>query len=311
MGIRITGNGTLENNIAKAQKEVDNSLERLSSGVRFTRNDPLPVERSQSDALMSKMKEINKYRQNVNEGLSFTETADAALSQLTNSTIHLKELVAQSLNPSLSDKERQFIFIEYQAHIEEMDRTAATTSYGGRNVLDHTDSVDVSGVGTSSNAKSFWSRVGAPVIADGKDLNKIGIEKLDEINARPKDLGLISAEHLANSRDGVSLDEVMDTFGSSAESIGSSFDEAQMKLSEYRSSFGAATSRLTSAKNSLDVAYENVAAANSRIRDVDYATESTNLARAKILVQAGTSLLAQSNNSQNVLTLIKGLDRNS
>ncbi|KAB8032147.1 flagellin [Fluviispira multicolorata] len=311
MGLRITGNGVLESNIAKSQKEVENSLEKLSSGIRFTRSEPMPVERAQSDALISKMKEINSYKQNVNEGLSFTQTADSALSQMTNTTIHLKELVAQSLNPSLSDKERQFIFVEYQAHYDEMDRVAATTSYAGRNILDHTNSVDVSGVGTSANAKSFWSKVGKPVIADGKDLNQIGVEKLDEINARPKDIGLISAEHLANSKDGVSLDEVMDTFNIDSNHSASSFDDAQLKLSEHRASFGAVTSRLTSSMHSLDVAYENVAAANSRIRDVDYATESTNLARAKILVQAGTSLLAQSNSSQNILTLIKSLDRNN
>lgn len=318
MGIRITGSGMLESNIAKAQKDYDNSIERLSSGVKFTRSEPMPVERAQSDALMAKMRELNNYKKNINEGLSLTETAESSLSELTNSTIRLKELVAQATNPNLSDKERQFLFVEYQAHYEEMDRIASTTAYGGHALLNNSsDGVSVSlgridSEENQSSAKTIGFRVGPPAIADGKDLSVVTLEGMDTIKARPHDLGLKSAERLANSDEGVSLDDVLDNFDVSNESeLGASFDNAQLQLSSYRANFGAATSRLSSAMNSTNVAYENIAAANSRLRDVDYATEMTNLAKANILVQAGTSLLAQRNNTatQTVLSLVKSINK--
>ena len=67
MGLRITGTSIVESNLAKAQKDYDNSLEKLSSGVRFTRSEPMPAERARSDMLMAKMRELNIYNQNANK----------------------------------------------------------------------------------------------------------------------------------------------------------------------------------------------------------------------------------------------------
>jgi flagellin len=308
MGLRIIGNGNLENNVAKAQKDYDNSIEKLSTGVRFTKNEPMPVERARSDALTSKMRELNVYKQNANEGLSLTETAESELSSMTNSVIRLKELLAQATNPSLSDKERAFLFIEYQANYEDLVKTSSTAK--------HLDTTEFQGIGRGNGhtTDSVQIRVGPPAISDGKDFGVVTIDELDKVKTTPADLGIKSAEDLVNSEDGVSIDDVLDNFDVSDEKeLGESFDSAQLQLSGYRAKFGAATSRLSSALSSINVAYENTAAANSRIKDVDYATEMTNLAKANILVQASTSLLAQRNNNtaQNILTLVRGLDKNS
>jgi len=318
MGLRITGGVNLEGNIAKAQKEYDNSLEKLSTGVRFTRNEPMPVERSQSDNLISKMRELNVYKRNANDGLSYTEAAESNLNAISNNLIRLKELVAQSTNPALSDKERGFLFIEYQANYQSLVTTSSTASHMGRQLFSSDDDSDFEyqgiGRGNGFTTSSVHVRVSAPKISDGKDVGIISIEDLDQVKTKPNDLGIKSAEKLANAEDGVSIDDVLDNFNVSNEKeLGASFDEAHSKISSFRAKFGAATSSLSSALNTINVAYENTAAANSRIRDVDYATEITNLAKAKILVQASTSLLAQRNNNsaQNILTLVKGVDKNS
>jgi flagellin len=308
MGLRIIGNGNLENNIAKAQKEYENSVEKLSSGVRFTRSEPMPAERARSDALTSKMRELNVYKQNVNEGLSITESAESELSSMTNNVIRLKELVAQATNPNLSDKERAFIFIEYQANFEDLEKASSKTNY-----LASTESQGIENV-IGKSPDTIQIRVGAPAMSDGKDTSVVTLDGLNNVKTTPNDLGIKSAENLVNLDDGVSIDDVLNNFDVSNDSeLGESFDNAQLKLSSYRAKFGAATSRLSSALNSISVAYENTTAANSKIKDVDYATEITNLAKANILVQASTSLLAQRNNNtaQNILTLVRSSNKNS
>lgn len=309
MGLRIIGNGSLENNVAKSQKDYDNSVEKLSTGVRFTRNEPMPAERARSDALTSKMRELNVYKQNANEGLSLTEEAESTLSTMTNTIIHMKELVARATNPSLSDKERAFLFVEYQANYEDLVKTSSTAKS-----LKGNSEYQGIGRGNGPTTDSIQVRVSAPVMVAGRDAGLVTIDELNKIRTMPNDLGIKSAQDLINLEDGVSIDDVLDNFDvSDAIELGESFDNAHLQLSDYRAKFGAATSRLSSAINSINVAYENTAAANSRIKDVDYATEMTNLAKANILVQASTSLLAQrnNNNAQNILTLVKSFDKNS
>ena len=112
MVLRINGNDFLENNISRAQEDANESTERLSSGVKFTRKNPMPAERAQSDSLTTKMRELNGYKKNATDGMSLTEYADSSLSELSNMNIRMKELVTQATNPALSDKERQFLFVE-------------------------------------------------------------------------------------------------------------------------------------------------------------------------------------------------------
>lgn len=278
MGLRIIGSVNLEGNIAKAQKEYDNSIEKLSTGVRFTRSEPMPTERAQSDNLIAKMRELNVYKRNTNEGLSITESADSSLSALSNNMIRMKELVAQSTNPSLSDKERGFLFIEYHANYEDAVKTSSTARQMGKQMFSSDEDTEYQGVGRGNgfSTNSIHVRVSAPKISEGKDLGLVSIDELDKVKTHPNDLGIKSAEKLANSPDGVSIDDVLDNFNVSNEKeLGASFDDAHSQISSFRAKFGAATSRLTSALNTINVAYENTASANSRIRDVDYATEIT------------------------------------
>ena len=302
MGLKINTNAQIiESNLARAQKEVENSMEKLSSGIRFTRSEPLPAERAQSENLRSKEKQLAIYKRNASEGLSLTEFADSNLNEISHSNMRLKELVSQATNPSLSDKERQFLFVEYQSLYDEMDRVAQSTFYNGRSLLSQSFTGE-------SDSVSF--QIGPSVNAGGQDLGLVTIHGLNDISSRPEDLGLISAESLLDNSDGVSLDDLVDHFDvSDTSELGETFNEAHTKISDYRARFGAAESRLTSAINTINVSMENIAAANSRVRDVDYATEMSNLTRANILVQAGTSLLSQKQHGQNILDLLKSLDK--
>jgi len=302
MVLRITGNDFLENNISRAQEDANESTERLSSGVKFTRKNPMPAERAQSDALTNKMREINGYKKNAADGMSLTEYADSSLSELSNMNIRMKELVTQATNPTLSDKERQFLFVEYQSLYDEFDRQALTASYNGQSILDYKE----------GDKKEIGFRIGAPKHVDDKDINFVKLENLDEVKSRAEDIGLISARDLLDLEDGISVDDVVDHFDADDEdSLGETFNAANEKIMGYRAKFGAVTTRLNYATQAMDIAYENIAAANSRIKDVDYATEMSNLTRANILLQAGTSLLTQKQqlDGQSILQLIRGTDK--
>jgi flagellin len=302
MGLRITSNGVVESNIAKAQKEASQSLERLTTGVRFTRANPMPAERAVSDSLSHKMREISGYKRNANEAMNVVELADSSLSEISNMTIRLKEIATQSTSPSLSDKERKFLFVEYKSLYDEIDRVARTTAYNGMPLLNGSD---------ENGIKELSFRVGSRQVdsTSEDDKNVIRMNGFSSVIATPAELGLKSVDELLENEDGISLDDVTDLFDSDDQSVSSSFDEAFQAISSFRAGFGAVSSRLTHVVNVLDVTNENIAAANSSLKDVDYATEIANLTRANILVQAGTSLMAQNNiQAQSALTLVKLLE---
>lgn len=304
MGLRITGNGTVEMNLEKARRDASESLERLSSGVKFTRGNPMPAERAVSDSLSMRMRELASYKRNANDGMSLVQTADSALSEVSNIVIRLKEISTAASSPTLSDQERKFLFTEYQSLYDEVDRISQTTTFNGMDLLN----------GNSSSGEdrrsSIGIRVGAPSADGERDSNLIRLDNLSEIKSNTETLGLKSVRDLLSSGDGISLDDVEDIFESTSDTVSSSFDGALERLAGYRSAFGAVSSRLSHVMDVLDIANENTAAAQSRIRDVDYATEVSNLTRANILVQAGASLLAQGNvPAQVALTLINGLNK--
>lgn len=303
MGLRITGNGALQNNLEKARRDQEASLERLSSGTIFTRSDPKPAERALSDSLSSRIRELASYKRNANDGVGLVQTADSALGEVSNIVIRLKEIATQASSATLSDNERKFLFVEYQSLYEEIDRIAKTTSFNGMDLLNGN-----SGLGEAGSSIGF--RVGKPSSDGGRDANLIKLDGLAEVVASTDRLGLRSARDLLTQSGGVSLDDVESVFDSDAQSVSSTFDGALETIAGFRSSFGAVASRLTHVLDVLDIAHENVAAAQSRIRDVDYASESAALTKANILVQAGASLLAQGNvPAQVALTLIKGLEK--
>jgi flagellin len=301
MGLRIVGNPKIENNIRKASEEAQISLEKLSSGIVFTRSNPAPGDRALSDTMSYKLRELTAQKRTANDAVSLVETADSALNEVANITNRLRELAIQAGSPTLSDKERKFIFVEYETLRDEINRIAQTTQHNGIGLLANPTS-------ESERRDAIQFRIGSSSGADGEnDPGLVSLEGFKDIVATAENLGIQSLKTLITG-DGISIDDVESVFGSGIASIGESFLDAIDKLSGFRSSFGAIGSRMAKAIEAIDVASENLQASRSRIRDVDYATEISNLTKANILVQAGTSLLTQANlPAQIVLSLVKTL----
>lgn len=302
MGLRIVGHSTtVENNIRRATEDAQTSLERLSTGVVFTRNNPNPSDRALSDSMTQRLREFAGQKRNANDALSLVQTADAALNEVANITNRLRELAIQAGSPTLSDKERKFVFTEYETLRDEIDRIAQTTQYNGLNLIANPQN-------GSERTDTIQFRLGTTRSADvDTDSGVVSVAGFKDIVATAENLGLQSFKSLI-SADGISIDDVESVFGTGLASLGDTFLDAIDKISSFRSTFGAVGVRMAKALESIDIASENVQASQSRIRDVDYATEISNLTRANILVQAGTSLLTQSNlPAQLVLSLIKNI----
>jgi flagellin len=302
MGLRITGSTKIENNLQRATSDAADSLEKLSSGETFSRRDPQPAERALSDTLNQKLRQLTARKRIANDAVSLVETADSALNEIGNITNRMQELATQASSPSLSDKERKFIFVEYEALREEIDRIATETKYNGLSLLSQP-------TGEESRAENLQFRIGESSDPDSdEDFGLALLSGFSDIVAQSENLGIQSVKSFL-LEDGISLEDLESIFSSDISNIGEVFFDAISKISGFRTSFGALSSRMSHTLTAIDIASENIAASQSRIRDVDYATEVSNLTKANILVQAGTSLLAQASlPAQLVLTLIKNLD---
>ena len=276
MGLRIATNTQalaaqrfLENN-NRAQK---NSLEHLASGSRINRAGDDAAGLAISEKLRANIRSMKQATRNANDGISLIQTAEGAMNEISNIFIRLRELSIQGANDTLSDTERVFVDKEVQNLKEEIDRIAQVTEFNGRHLLNGEGEKLEFQVGLHNNPME--DRITYDT-ADGKvTLDAFG-------------LGDVSTVSKESSRE--NLDKL---------------DAAISKLNGNRSTLGALQNRLTSTVNNMQIYTENLSTANSRIRDTDMATESSELVRNNILTQANISVLGQANaNPQAALKLI-------
>lgn len=262
MGLRITSNIAALN----AQRHLYNntlayhkSLEKLSSGLRINRAGDDAAGLAISESLKSDIRALEQAARNAGDGISLVQTAEGALEEINGMLLRMRELAEQSLNGTLSDSERGYLDLEYQALRAEIDRVAGTTEFNGVALLDGTLDVGIQvGIGTTS-------------------ADRIDVSLTDAMDTA----GLGLAASIATASD--------------AADAMTQIEAATGAVVAARAEFGAVQSRLESSVRSIANTTENLHAANSRIRDVDLAAETARLTSYEILVQAGLAVLAQAN----------------
>jgi len=263
MGIRINTNVSsintqrhLYNSSVKFQK----SMEKLSSGLRINRASDDAAGLAISEGLKSDIRALDQASRNAADGISLAQTAEGALDEVSNILLRMKELTEQSLNGTLSDSERSYLNSEYSALQSEIDRIAQSTEFNGVQLLDGTGgSVNIQ-VGISTNAYDAI----AVDLGTNRDSTTLGVSTgIDDLTNATAAMGEI--------------------------------DAAIETVSSARSDFGAIQNRLESSIRNITNTSENLSAANSRIRDVDVAAETSRMTSYQILQQAGVSVLAQAN----------------
>jgi flagellin len=212
--------------------------------------------------LEAQIRSYNQAARNANDGISVIQTTEAALNETSNILTRMRELAMQSASDGIGDTERDYIQTETDQLISELDRISQVTKFNGTNLLDgNIQTLDFQvGVDGTANDQITFSTIDATI--GGAGLNVTGLDVNDKVNAA----GALTT-----------------------------IDTALIAVSTARANLGAVGNRFQSAINNIQSFSESLSAANSRIRDVDVAEETSRMARANILQQAGVSVLAQAN----------------
>ena len=248
-----------------ASSQLSKTFERLSSGQRINKASDDAAGLAIADKLRADQRVATVAIRNANDGISTIAIADSALSEIGNVLTRLAELAQQSANGTFSQSQREALGNEFLALGSEIQRIAQTTEFNGVKLLSGTSGITLQ-VGLTSAVES--------------QINLANVQGTLASLGLGTEAGALSYSVTTQAGALQALNAVNNAIGS---------------LASTRGNLGASESRLSVAINNLSVARENFAAAESRIRDVDVASEAAELTRLTILQQAGASVLAQAN----------------
>ena len=266
MGLRINTNIAALNaqkNLYMTGLNQSKSMARLASGQRINQAADDAAGLAISENLKAQIRGLRQANRNANDGISLVQIAEGSLNEVSNMLIRLRELGVQAASDTIGDTERKFLDVEYQQLKSEVQRVTEGTSYNGYDLLNGTGGVIDIQVGVNNDP--FKDRISFNSGAANSTLEALGI-----------------VAESVGTKEGAQL---------SLQSV----DSALVSVNAIRANFGAMQNRLQSTSNNLLVYDENMSAANSRIRDADVAAESSEMVRNNILMQAGTAVLGQAN----------------
>ena len=264
MGLRVNTNVASINaqrNLSAVTDRLGTNYRRLSTGLRISTAADDAAGLAISERLRSQVRSLEQAKRNANDGISFVQTAEGALNEVSSILTRLRELAIQSSNGSVSNQDKETLDEEFQSLVNEVNRIGRSTEFSGIKLLDGSSST-VSfqvGFGTTSGIDTLSVSL-SPALSTTLSLNALDIGS-----------------------------------GGATTTAISNIDAAINTVSSLRGSLGAVQNRLGSTINNLAVQVENLSAAESRIRDVDVAYETAQLTRNNILQQASISVLSQAN----------------
>ncbi|MEN9809049.1 MAG: hypothetical protein RLZZ488_616 [Pseudomonadota bacterium] len=306
MGLRIASNVqslTAQRNLNATSEANSASMEKLASGFRINKAADDSAGLAISEKLKADIRGLNMARRNASDGVSLIQTAEGGLNEVGNILGRLRELAVQGSSDTVGDTERGFLNKEFAQLKNEITRISQSTEYNGTLLIGgDADSMDEN-LKARSNAYPLEIQIGKNYFAsvDSKDqgspINVLRID-LQDINSTVGEDGLNLG---AAPDDGAHVNNK-----ESAQQSIDRLDQAITKVSGYRSTLGALQNRLNSAISNLSVQAENANAANSRIRDTDFADESAKLTQTNILKQSGVAVLSQANQTPQLALRLLG-----
>jgi len=374
---------TAQRHLAASRAEMEQAMERLSSGQRINSAMDDAAGLTIAHSLDSKISSLNQAVRNANDGIALVQLAEGALDEVSAMLTRMKELATQSINGTYSTNDRTNLNLEFEQLTSEITRISENTLFNGISVINSTDTATFQVGDTSSDQIGVTlQKVGSAHIGDatgfalagnvagggtkaamtialaranvvatkelrvdiaGKTftqeyLGTTGVAATDQDATVDALIAQIVAAGIADSTsnyDGTTIDlnnttvetadiaTTVDLYNTTANSSSplsamniknatnagialTTVDRAISDVDSYRANLGAIANRMEHASSNLMSRVEHQSSARSRIQDADYAVESANLAKAQVLQQAGTAMLAQANAStQNILSLLK------
>jgi len=275
-----------QGNLQKSQSALGTAIERLSSGMRINSAKDDAAGQAIANRFTANIKGLTQATRNANDGISIAQTAEGSLNEINNNLQRIRELAVQAQNGTNSASDIDSIQQEVNQRLDEINRVATQTQFNGIQIL-----------ASSGAEKTIEIQVGAH---DGDKIT-ITINDHDGWNLQAAAAAGVDGHLAAGSRavDHEGID-VLDA------AVLATVDGALKEVDTQRSELGAIQNRFESTIANLNNTVTNLSAARSRIEDADYAVEVSNMTRAQILQQAGTSVLAQANQvPQTVLSLLR------
>jgi flagellin len=268
--------------LGNSQAEIQKDLEKLSSGQRINKAADDASGLAVSEKMRSQIRGLNQAGQNIQNGISFIQTTEGYLQETQDIVHRVRELAVQASNGIYTQSDRQNIQVEVSQLVDEVNRVASHAQFNTMNLL--------TGAFAKEGGKGLQIQVGANV-----DQNKSIF--IGTMNAAA--LGLESQS--AQGRQAISL-----AAPDSANLAIATLDGAINKITKQRADLGAYQNRFEMAYKGISIAGENLTASESRIRDVDMASQMVSYTKNNILSQAGTAMLAQANVSTRSVTQLLG-----
>jgi len=268
--------------LVKTNRDLSKSLEKLSTGLRINRASDDAAGLAISENLRAQVRGAAQAQRNALDGTALLQIAEGATNEISEILQRMRELAIQAANDTLTSTERNYANQEFDALRKEIDRISAVTNYNGMELI--SSSASRFGLSGASTNTSFWIDANSTA---GVDSITVTLETMT-VSSLNSNLNTASLTTQSNAASAISyIDTAMDSVNSS------------------RAKIGAYINRLEHAINNLMVSETNQQSAESMIRDVNFANETTRFTRNQILLQSGTAMLAQSNMvPQSVLSLL-------
>jgi flagellin len=273
-----------QNRLQMNNNSVTKSMEKLSSGLRINRAGDDASGLAVSEKMRGQIRGLHQASRNASNGISFIQATEGYLQESQDILHRMRELSVQSANGIYSDEDRMQIQVEISQLVDEVDRIASHAQFNGMNMLTGRFAREM---GENTVTASMWFHIGANM--DQRERVFVGTMTSAALGVR--NLGTQEILTIATPED-------------ANRSIGT-LDTALRSINKQRADLGAYQNRLEHAVIGIDIAAENLQAAESRIRDTDMADAMVKYTKNQILVQAGTAMLAQANmKTQSVLQLL-------
>jgi flagellin len=253
---------------------MENNLARMSSGLRINKSSDDAAGLAISENLKAQIRGMKQANRNANDGISLAQVAEGGLNEVSNMLVRMRELAIQAASDTIGEQERGFVNLEFENLKKEIQRVAEVTEFNGMELLN--------GMGGQ-----YDIQVG---VRNDPSQDRITFD------ASRADASLTSL--------GMALETAATKEG--ARNSLTAIDSALSKTNGMRADLGAFQNRLQATINNLNIAHENLSAANSRIRDADMAEETAELTRNNVLMQANVAAMGHANNITNLALKLLG-----
>ncbi|QUI70382.1 flagellin [Pseudoalteromonas sp. M8] len=310
--------------LMNSSNSLDTSFKRLSSGFRINSASDDAAGMQISNRLSSQINGLNQGIRNANDGISLSQTAEGALDETTQMFQRIRTLAQQASNGSNTDEDRLAIQEEIRSLSEEVNRVAADTTFGGQNLLDgtynasfqvgadavQTISFSMETVGTTANGANSLTASGGFTLSGLASVASAVTGTAGTSLASLSELSSVGSSAVVGSSFTYTAvfqaDNISVSSQSNAQKVFAGMEALIAVVDKKRAELGAVQNRFQSTIRNQSNVSENLSAAQSRIRDTDFAIETANLTKMQILQQASSSILSQANQRPQVALSLLG-----